>query len=101
MSPSPSRLNSPTLPGAIRRELTVLVAALAFGVLLMPPLLWLVGAHALGPYADGGMGDLTANFFRGLASGTFAFWAIALAPYLIALVARGLVGLARHSPAAH
>jgi hypothetical protein len=84
-------------PMPIRRELLVLAAALAFGVLAVPPLLWVVGSRALGPYAGGGIGAFLASFFRGLASGTFGFWMVALGPYLLTLVARALGGLARGS----
>ncbi len=101
MSPSPTTQEPPRLPAAVRRELLILGGALVFGVLVMPPVLWLAGTRALGPYADGGMGDLAENFFHGLASASFAFWAVVLAPYLIALAVRALVGLARGFPAAN
>ncbi len=98
MSPDPPARDSSSLPAAVRHELLILAGALAFGVLVVPPLLWLAGGHALGPYADGGMGDLLENFFRGLAGGSFAFWAVALCPYLITLVVRALLGIARGFP---
>ncbi len=78
----------------------MLAGAVGFGVLVVPPLLWLVGMRELGPYADGGMGDLLGNFFRGLAGASFAFWAVALVPYLLTLVVRALIGLVRGFPAA-
>jgi hypothetical protein len=83
---------------SLRRELIFLAGALAFGVLAVPPLLWLVGARALGPYPGGGMSAMVTNFFRGLASGSLAFWVVALAPYLLISLLRALIALARASP---
>ncbi|MGH8258818.1 MAG: hypothetical protein ACREUG_03920 [Steroidobacteraceae bacterium] len=83
---------------AIRRELLVLAAALACGVLVVPPILWTVGSHALGPYAGDGIGSFLSSFLRGLGAGTFGFWMVALGPYLVTLLARALLGLARGAP---
>ncbi len=95
-----SRLSS-ALPAAlrapisIRRELIVLAAGLGCGVVLAPLIVWFVGSRALGPYAGGGIGAFLAAFFRGLASGTFGFWMVALGPYLVALIVRALAGFGR------
>jgi hypothetical protein len=83
---------------ALRRELIILGAALAFGVLAVPPLLWLAGPRFLGPYPGGGPGAIVANFFRGLASGESGFWIIALGPYLILTALRALIALVRARP---
>lgn len=87
------------VPVSMRRELIVLAAALAFGAVAIPPLLWLAGSRALGPYAGGGLAAFFASFYRGLASGTFGFWMAALGPYLIALVVRALIGTVRGAAA--
>jgi hypothetical protein len=87
-------------PFSLRRELIVLAAALVFGLLAAPPLVWVVGSRALGPYAGGGIGSFLASFYRGLASGTFGNWMIALGPYLLALVLRALLGIGRGAAAA-
>ncbi len=100
MSSSPPPPESWSLPATVRRELVILAVALGFGVLVVPPLLWLAGSRGLGPYAGGGMGALVESFFRGLAGASLAFWIVALAPYLITLVVRALVGIARGFPAA-
>ncbi|MGH8227877.1 MAG: hypothetical protein ACRET2_09970 [Steroidobacteraceae bacterium] len=102
MSPAaPSALDrKPVLPGRLVRELAILVGALAFGVLVVPPLLALALPHGLGPYAGGGMGALVANFFRGLAAGSFGFWAVVVIPYLVTLVVRILAALVRLRPMA-
>ncbi len=95
--PAPSRATA-GLAGTLRRELIVLGAALAFGVLAVPPLLWLAGTRTLGPYAGGGVAALVANFFRGLASGALAFWLVALGPYLVLTALRALLALMRTRP---
>lgn len=98
MSPSLALQHALRAPVSIRRELLVLAVALAAGVFVVPPLLWAVGSRALGPYAGGGIGAFLASFYRGLAAGTFGFWMVALGPYLLTLVARALLGLARAAP---
>jgi hypothetical protein len=88
------------VPISIRRELIVLAAALGFGLVAAPLLVWLAGSHALGPYAGGGLGSFLAAFYRSLASGTFGYWMIAVGPYLIALVVRAMLGIGRGPTAA-
>jgi hypothetical protein len=83
------------LLASLRRELIMLVAALAFGVLAVPPLLWLAGPRALGPYPGGGIGSMITNFFGGLASGSFGFWTVAVAPYILLIVVRVLFAIVR------
>lgn len=93
MSLSSSLQSAARIPISIRRELIVLAAGLIFGLAVAPLLVWAVGSRALGPYAGGGIGSFLAGFYRGLASGTFGYWMIVFGPYLIALVARALIGL--------
>jgi len=97
MSPTPVR-ESTDLKDKVGREVLILVCALAFGLLAMPPLLWFAGRRALGPYADGGVEALAQNFFQGLEKGSFAFWVVGLAPYLIVLLMRALFGIVRGLP---
>jgi hypothetical protein len=73
---------------AVRRELLWILIALVVGVLLLPPLIWLVGSRVFGPYAAGGTRDLVDHFFRGLGQGQKAFWIIALGPYAGILLLR-------------
>jgi len=70
--------NIPTL----RREFLWLLIGLPVGVLLLPPLIWLVGSRVFGPYSGGNARDLVDHYFRGLGQGQQAFWIIALGPYL-------------------
>jgi hypothetical protein len=77
------------------RELAILVAALVFGVLIVPLAIYAVGRETLGEYANGGAPALLADFFRGLAGGAKAFWAVAIGPYLFILFMRATVAVAR------
>ena len=87
------------LPIPIRRELILLAAALVLGLVAAPPLVWMWGSRALGPYGGGGIGSFLAAFYAGLARGTFGYWMIAIGPYLIALVVRSLIGVGRGAAA--
>ena len=81
------------LPPRVRRELLWIAIALLIGMVAMPPLIWLVGSRVLGPYALGGLATLWQQFFRGLSSGTFAFWWVAVGPYFLLLALRILIRL--------
>jgi len=72
----------------VRREFLWLLIALTVGLLLLPPLIWLVGSRVFGPYAGGNSRDLVDHFFRGLGQGQQAFWIIALGPYVAILALR-------------
>ena len=96
----PTPMNAAANPQPIvssrgRRELTILVILLAFGLFLVPLLIWAVGRGVLGPFADGGPFALLVDFFNGLRTGSFVYWAVALGPYLMVMVLRGLWHFAR------
>jgi hypothetical protein len=77
---------------AVRRELLWIVIGLVVGLLLLPPLIWLVGAHVFGPYAGGNTRELVDHFYRGLGQGQQAPWIVALGPYVALLVLRMTIG---------
>jgi hypothetical protein len=79
----------------VRREFLWLLIALTVGLLLLPPLVWLVGSHVFGPYAGGNGRDLVDHFFRGLGHGLQAFWIVALGPYVALLTLRATLGALR------
>lgn len=99
MNASPKQKAAATaLPGLStrgRRELTILVALLAFGLFIVPLLIWVVGRGVLGPFEDGGPFALLVDFFSGLRTGSFVYWAVALGPYVMVTVLRGLWHFAR------
>lgn len=72
--------NSWSAQSRTRREVLTLTLALAFGVLVLPWLIWIAGALALGPYARGGAFRFIGDFYTALAQGHLAFWLIALGP---------------------
>ncbi len=111
MAPNPAAQapDSPPIrrnPGAIlRREALIFAIAVAFGLLAMPFLIWLVGNRILGPYTHGqdtsaGTGPLRliADYFGGLAHGSLVFWCVALGPYVLLSLARALYAFLRSSP---
>jgi hypothetical protein len=79
----------------VRRELLWVLIGLVVGLLLLPPLIWLVGSHVFGPYASGDGRDLVDHFFRGLGQGQQGFWIVALGPYAAILALRATVASIR------
>lgn len=77
----------------LRRELLVLAIAMAFGLLLLPWLIFLVGQLILGPYSAGGAGRFFADYFVGLAHGTLVFWIVACGPFFFVSAVRLLWSL--------
>lgn len=64
---------------------------LAFGLFLLPALIFWVGAALLGPYGDNaGLGRFYSDFFGDLADGSGRAWAIALGPVLLIYLLRAL-----------
>jgi len=74
----------------LRRELLTLAICLAIGLLVMPILIWVVGSTQLGPYTNGGIGRLLADYYLALAKGSLAYWLVALGPYVAVWLLRGL-----------
>jgi hypothetical protein len=95
MKPNTAAAEAPLVSTHGRRELTILVVLLAFGLFIVPLLIWAVGRGVLGPYADGGPFTLLVDFFNGLRTGAFVYWAVALGPYVMVMVLRGLWHFAR------
>lgn len=77
-----------------RRNLPWLVAALAFGALVLPLLVYFTGSATLGPYARGGPGSFLLDYFADLARMRGSAWALLLGPAGLVLVWRMLVGYA-------
>jgi len=73
-----------------KRELLTLGLCLVLGLLIMPLLIWLVGSTQLGPYANGGLGSLLADYYVALAKGSLPHWLVALGPYAAVWLLRGL-----------
>ena len=78
----------PALRAHLRRELVIFAIAALLGFVIVPLLIWMAGHSALGAYNHGGAGRLLADFMTGLAHGSPIFWSVALAPYVLILLAR-------------
>jgi hypothetical protein len=76
----------------VRRELLWVLIGLVVGLLLLPPAIWLIGAHVFGAYAAGNVRDLVDHFYRGLGQGQQAPWIVVLGPYLAIVVLRLTLG---------
>jgi hypothetical protein len=72
----------------VRREALWLLIGLPVGILLLPPLIWLVGSRVFGSYPGGNTRDLVDHFFHGLSQGQKAFWIVALGPYVVIVALR-------------
>jgi len=72
------------------RELLTLALCLALGLTIMPLLIWIAGKAELGPYGNGGLGALLGDYYSALATGSLAFWLVALGPYAAVWLLRGL-----------
>ncbi|HEV2286409.1 MAG TPA: hypothetical protein VGR80_10220 [Steroidobacteraceae bacterium] len=87
----------------LRRELIAVGAALAFGILVMPFLIWFGGNRVLGPYTHGddlkaGPGALFADYVVALVHGSAVFWGVALGPLVLLLLVQGFLTLLRTVP---
>jgi hypothetical protein len=78
-------------------------AALLFGLIGVPLLIWVGGNRVLGPYVHGqnlhaGPFALLQDFFLGLLHGSAVFWAVALGPAALLLLVRLFIALVRRVP---
>ena len=71
-------------------ESAMVIAALVFGVALMPVLIFYAGVAALGRYEGASLHALYASLFDGLREGSIASWLVFLGPYILYLLFRGL-----------
>jgi hypothetical protein len=78
-----------------RRNKLWLLAALLFGLLILPFLVHLTGVFVLGEYAGGGAAAFFGDYLRGLATLRWYSWVLALGP-LVIVASWGL--LARRGP---
>lgn len=102
-----SRIASPAASAGsprLRRELLLFGGALAFGLAVIPLLIWIAGHWTLGPYTHGdtgpGYGPLTlfADYFSGLFRGSPGYWVVAVGPMLLLAAARLWLTLFRRFP---
>jgi hypothetical protein len=75
-------------------------AALLFGLLVMPFLIFVAGSRVLGPYTHGqnthaGPLALLSDYFVGLMHGSAVFWVVAAGPAVLLFLVRLFVALLR------
>jgi len=81
--------DTPTASSRWRKQATLAAICLGFGVLILPALIYVVGAKILGAYGGGpGISSFYGDFFRNLISGGLRTWFIVLGPYLLLAVLR-------------
>jgi hypothetical protein len=78
-------------------ELVAAAVGLLLGVVLMPVLIFLAGATALGRFEGASLGHLYSSVFQGLREGSIASWVVILGPYGLYLLFRALRGWWRAS----
>jgi hypothetical protein len=74
-----------------RRSAFWMLAALLFGLLVLPFLVHLTGRTVLGAYSGGGAGAFFADYLRGLLTFHWYSWVLALGPLLCVVIWRILV----------
>jgi hypothetical protein len=71
------------------REAWIAATLLAFGVLALPPAIYLVGQQLFGPYdAGGGLAALVDRIWLDLTQGEPAAWLLVLSPYVVIQLGR-------------
>ena len=72
----------------VRRDSRWLIAALVFGALLLPVLVYYTGVMTLGPYSHGGLLGFYGDFLASLARLRWSAWSLLLGPAALVLVWR-------------
>jgi hypothetical protein len=84
-----SSVENPPQNHRLRFELIAGSILLAFGLFVLPGLVYWVGSTLLGEYGqDAGVGTFYGDFFGDLATGVLRAWALALGPLVIVEVVR-------------
>ncbi len=74
--------------GAWWRELLLAIGALAAGAVVLPLLIYYIGAALLGRYENGSAAALFGSIYAGLREGSFASWTVVLGPFALLLLFR-------------
>lgn len=72
-------------------ELKLLGASVLFGLLVMPPMIYLVGRRTLGEYANGGLFALWGDYFVALFRLRIPYLLVALGLYLAIQLLRAML----------
>ena len=74
------------------REILLALGLLAFGLIVLPALVYLVGQRVVGEYPDG-LGGLYAALGDALITGNVFAWILVLSPYLCIVLIRLFLAL--------
>jgi hypothetical protein len=69
-------------------EAMTLGVAVLFGLVLMPPFIYVAGRYTLQPYANGGLFALYGDFFKGLIEPRPAYWLVVAGPLVFLSLVR-------------
>lgn len=69
-------------------ELYLAFALLAFGLVVLPASIYVVGQRVVGNYDGGGMMELAIEIWRGLLDGRWYAWTLVLSPYVVVQLLR-------------
>lgn len=73
---------------SLQRDACWLIAALLFGLLVLPALVYVTGIAVLGAYAHGGLVGFLGDFFANLAHLRWFSWTLALGPVALVVLWR-------------
>jgi hypothetical protein len=76
--------HAPRARSRVRFEIVLASILLAFGLFVLPAMIYWVGILLLGPYGEGsGLGRFYADFFGDLVAPSARTWALALGPLVL------------------
>jgi hypothetical protein len=77
-----------------RKELITAMLLLAFGIALLPALIYFVGTTVVGPFEDAyGLAGLYTNLLQALVEPQVAAWLLVVSPYLVVQLLRAVIAL--------
>lgn len=72
----------------LRFELLFALGWIAFGLVLLPLVVYAMGTLLLGTYTSGGLGSFYADLYRDALAGAWAALCLILGPYVVLMLAR-------------
>jgi hypothetical protein len=75
--------SKPPARSPARKEFMLFLVLLAFGLLVLPALIYLVGNAIFGEYGGTGFGDFYGALLANLVRFNIAAWFVVLSPYLV------------------
>ncbi len=76
------------MPPRLRFELLFALGWIAFGVVLLPVLVYIIGTLLLGTYTSGGLAAFYVNLLQDALAGAWAALSLIFGPYVVLMLAR-------------